>query len=299
MKILVSGASGLVGAALLPGLAEGGDEIVRLVRRHPGNNKSEISWDPAAGRLASGDLEGFDAVVHLGGENIAAGRWNPEKKQRIRDSRVRSTQLMADTLATASKPPQVWVCASAIGYYGDRGAQILSEDSPPGRGFLPDVCREWEESCKAAELRGIRTVQLRIGIVLSRAGGALAKMLLPFKLGLGGKLGGGKQYMSWIAMPDLVGIIKHAIENQDLRGPVNAVAPNPVTNADFTRSLGRVLRRPTIFAVPGFAVRLLFGEMGEQLLLASTRVAPAALTDSGYRFRFSELERALKYLLCD
>jgi len=297
MKVLVSGSSGLVGRALFQALVKGGDEIVSLVRKQPSRMKTEIPWDPGAGRLSMNDLEGFDAVVHLAGESIATGRWTAEKKRRIRDSRVKGTQLLAGALASISNPPRVLVCASAIGYYGNRGTELLREESGHGRGFLPDVCREWETSSDAAADRGIRTAKLRIGVVLSSAGGALAKMRMPFKLGLGGKIGSGEQFMSWVALEDIVGIIRHVIENEALRGPINAVSPHPVSNTEFTRALGRVLSRPTIFAVPSFAARLLFGEMGEQLLLASTRVEPAVLTASGYNFRFPELEPALRHLL--
>jgi uncharacterized protein (TIGR01777 family) len=241
-------------------------------------------------------LEGIDAVVHLAGENIAA-RWTATQKAKIRDSRVRGTQLLCETLARLSSPPQVLVSASAIGYYGDRGEEILTEESPPGRGFLPEVCRAWEAATEAAKQRGMRVVILRLGMVLSAAGGALAKMLPPFRLGLGGMVGSGRQYMSWIALDDVVGTIQHAIVTDALQGPTNAVAPQAVTNQEFTRTLGKALGRPTLLPLPAFAARLMFGEMADELLLASTRVQPTKLLGSGYRFRYPELEDALRHVL--
>jgi uncharacterized protein (TIGR01777 family) len=297
MKILVSGSTGLVGKALVSALTGAGHQVTRLVRSQPGPDGKDVRWDPAAGSLDSGRLEGLDGVVHLAGESIAEGRWTAEKKARIRNSRVQGTRLLADALAQRVQRPKTLICASAIGYYGDRGAEILREESSPGSGFLPDVCREWEAATKPAANSGIRVVNLRTGLVLSSAGGALPKMLPPFKLGIGGKLGSGRQYMSWISIDDLVGIIQHALEKNSLSGPVNAVSPHPVTNLEFTRTLGRVLSRPTIFPVPAFAVRLMFGQMGEDLLLASARVEPARVAASGYVFRHPVLEGALRYVL--
>ncbi len=297
MKILISGSTGLVGAALTPFLTAGGHQVTRLTRSEPAAGETAIRWDPMGGALDVDKLEGFDAVVHLAGENIAAGRWNEERKQRIRDSRVKGTRLLAESLARLKTRPKVLVCASAIGYYGERGDQIVNEDSAAGSGFLPEVCREWEAACEPARQAGIRVVNLRIGVVLSRHGGALAKMLTPFKLGVGGRVGGGRQYFSWIALDDLVGVIHHVLVNEGLRGPVNAVAPRPVTNRELTKTLGRVLWRPTLLPMPAFAVRLLFGEMGNDLLLGSTRVEPARLLASGYAFRFGELEAALRHVL--
>jgi uncharacterized protein len=297
MKILVSGSTGLVGKALVSSLAGAGHQVTRLVRSQPGPGEKDIYWDPAGGNLDSSRLEGLDGVVHLAGESIAEGRWTAEKKARIRNSRVKGTQLLAQALAQRVQRPRTLICSSAIGYYGDRGAEILREDSRPGSGFLPDVCREWEAATKPAADSGIRVVNLRTGLVLSSSGGALPKMLPPFKLGAGGKLGTGQQYMSWIAIDDLVGAIQHALEKNTLSGPVNAVSPHPVTNLEFTKTLGRVLSRPTIFAVPAFAVRLMFGQMGEDLLLASARVEPARLAGSGYVFRYPVLEGALRHVL--
>jgi uncharacterized protein (TIGR01777 family) len=242
-------------------------------------------------------LEGLDAAVHLAGENLATGRWTAEKKARIRESRVNGTRFLCEALVRLAQPPKALMCASAIGYYGDRGEAILREDSPAGSGFLAEVCRAWEGAAAAAVQQGIRVVHLRIGVVLSPAGGALAKMLTPFKMGLGGKIGSGQQYMSWIALDDLLGIIHHALTSDTLQGPVNAVAPQPVTNVEFTTTLGRVLARPTLLPMPAFAARLAFGEMAQELLLASTRVVPASLLASGYGFRYPELEGALRHLL--
>jgi len=246
--------------------------------------------------LSAGHDE-LDAVVHLAGENIAGARWTQRQKTLIRDSRVKGTRVLSDLMGRRSPPPKVLVCASAIGYYGDRGDEILREDSASGSGFLPDVCREWEAACQPAAAKSIRVVNLRIGIVLSQAGGALAKMLTPFKLGAGGVIGSGRQYMSWIALDDVASAIHHALTHDSLRGPVNAVAPNPVTNRDFTRTLGRVLSRPTLFPMPAFVARLALGEMADALLLASARVVPARLLESGFVFRYPDLVGALRHLL--
>jgi len=296
MKVLVTGSTGLVGSALVPFLASGGHEVVRLVRGRLKPGVVEVPWDPQAGTIEAAKLEGLDAVVHLAGERIT-GRWTAAKKARIRSSRVQGTRLLAEALAGLKQPPKTLVCASAIGYYGNRGDEVLREDSPSGAGFLAEVCREWEAAARPAAEKGIRVVQLRIGVVLSPAGGALARMRTPFKLGLGGRIGNGKQYMSWIAIEDLTGAIHHALTNESLRGPVNAVAPRSVTNLEFTKTLGRVLGRPTLFPLPAFAARLAFGEMADELLLASTRVEPTKLVSSGYRFRAPELEGALRHLL--
>lgn len=292
--ILVSGVSGPIGAALLPSLKTHGYEITRLVRG-PATSKDQISWDP--GRpIAPESVSGFDAVVHLAGESIV-GRWTDEKKRKIRESRIAGTSTLAQALAQAKEKPQVFVCSSAIGYYGDRGNEVLNDQSSPGIGFLPDVCREWEEATQAAVRAGIRTVQMRTGIVLSPKGGALGKMLTPFNLGVGGKIGSGQQWMSWIDVQDMVGAIHHIVENDSLRGPVNMVAPHPVTNSEFTKTLASVLSRPAIFPVPGFVVKLAFGEMGETVLLGSQRVEPAQLVSSRYPFRYSTLRASLENIL--
>ena len=296
MKVLVSGASGLVGSALVPFLTTGGHTVHRLVRSDSGD-AADVRWDPETGTVEADKLAGFDAVVHLAGENIAAGRWTAAKKDRIRDSRVDGTRLLCEALSALETPPKVLICASAIGYYGERGDGVLTEESEPGTGFLTEVCEAWEAATRPAADRGIRVVNLRFGMILSPAGGALARMLLPFKLGVGGKLGSGNQYMSWISLDDVVGAVHYALETESLSGPVNAVAPTPVTNRVYTKTLGQVLKRPALFPVPGFAARLAFGEMADALLLASTRVVPEKLNRSGYVFRQPELEGALRHLL--
>ena len=295
MKILVTGATGLVGGALVPLLAAGGHEVVRMGRTAP--ETGDVRWDPERGVLDAKSLEGFDGVVHLAGENIATGRWTAEKKRRIRDSRVRGTRLLAETLAGLERPPGVLVSTSAVGFYGDRGDEELTEASPAGSGFLADVCREWETATEAVQGKGIRVAHARLGVVLSTEGGALAKMLTPFKLGAGGIIGNGRQYMSWITLADTVAALGHLLATDTVAGPVNVVAPAAVTNHEFTRTLGRVLRRPTLFPVPGFAARLAFGEMADALLLASTRVRPVALLESGYAFRHDSFEGGLRHVI--
>jgi hypothetical protein len=296
MNILVSGASGLIGQALIPVLTTGGHRVICLVRFKPQGGESLVYWDPAGGDIDAPKLEGFDAVVHLAGEPIT-GRWNAAKKRAIRESRVKSTRLLCETLARLSNRPRVLIAASASGYYGDRGDEMLREESEAGSSFLSQVCQEWEAATKVAAEGGIRVVNLRFGFVLSLAGGGLAKMLPVFKMGAGGKIGSGRQYLSWIAIDDLVQIILFAMTAEALHGPVNTVAPNPVTNVVFTKTLGGVLGRPAIFPMPAFAVRLAFGEMGKELLLASTRIEPTRLLKAGYQFRFPELEGALRHLL--
>lgn len=296
MKILLSGSSGLVGSALTPFLVSEGHDVIKLVRSQNPTIHSGITWDPPRRGPDPDALTGVDAVVHLAGEGITA-RWTEGKKQVIRESRTKGTLLLATALAKMKTPPKVLVSASAIGIYGNRGAEILRETSAPGTGFLPDVCKEWEVTTKPAADKGIRVVNLRIGVVLSRFGGALGKMLLPFKLGVGGKIGSGAQYMSWIAMDDVLGVILFALTNESLRGPVNTVAPRPVTNAEYTKILGKVLARPTIFPLPAPVARLVLGEMADAVLLASARVEPTALTNKAYKFRYPDLEGALRHLL--
>jgi len=296
MNILVTGSRGLIGRALVPFLTAGGHRVIRLVRSKASSDAGDVVWDPAAGMIDRAALAGLEAVVHLAGENIF-GRWTARKKAQIRDSRVHATRLLSESLAQLSRPPRVFVCASVAGFYGDRGSEILREESASGSSFLAEVCREWEAATHAAANAGIRVVNLRTGIVLAAAGGALATMLLPFRLGLGGRIGSGRQFLSWITLDDLLEVILHALRTEALRGPVNAVAPNPVTNLEFTRTLGRVLLRPTLFPVPAFAARLVLGEMADELLLASARLEPARLRATGFRFRFPELEGALRHLL--
>ena len=294
MRIGVTGATGLVGSALLPVLEGAGHEAVGL-RRGAGDAAGPPSWDPAAGSVAAGGP--LDAVVHLAGENIAGGRWNAARKARIRDSRVEGTGALCRGLANLDPRPATLVCASAVGFYGDRGDERLDESSPAGTGFLADVCQEWEAAAAPARDAGIRVVHLRIGIVLTPAGGALGQMLLPFKLGVGGVIGSGRQFMSWIALDDVVAAALHAIRTDGLEGPVNAVAPNPATNTEFTKTLGRVLRRPTIFPMPAFGARLAFGEMADHLLLGGARVEPTRLKEAGFEFGYPTLEGALRHLL--
>ncbi len=244
-------------------------------------------------------MEGLDAVVHLAGENIATERWSEEKKNRIRESRVDTAKKLCQNLITLSKPPKALICASAIGYYGDRGGELLDEKSTSGTGFLAEVCRDAESETQPASNAGMRVVLLRIGVVLSKNGGALAKMLLPFQMGIGGPLGSGRQYMSWIAIDDMVGTIVHALNNETLSGPVNAVAPNPVTNAEYSRVLGKVLKRPAFMPMPAFAVRALFGELADEILLSSMRVKPTILEISGYNYQYPQLQDALEHLLVE
>jgi uncharacterized protein (TIGR01777 family) len=293
-RILVSGSSGLIGAALIPALKPSGYDITCLVRG-AASGKEQIQWDPAL-PLAPESVSGFDAVVHLAGESIV-GRWTEAKKTRIRESRVHGTRRLAEALAQAPQRPRVFISASAIGYYGDRGEETLREDSASGSGFLPEVCREWEDATKPAAKAGIRTVQMRFGLVLSRHGGALQKMLLPFRMGVGGNMGNGRQWWSWIDIDDLVGAVQHVIKTETLQGPVNVVGPCPVKNAEFTKTLASVLSRPAIFPMPAFAARLAFGQMGDELLLASQRVEPAKLLASAYVFHKPELRAALEGVL--
>lgn len=295
MKILVSGSRGLVGSSLVPSLIEDGHEVVRLVRSYP--QSGDIMWNPERGEITASDLEGFDAVVHLAGDNIASGRWTAQKKRAIRSSRIDGTKLLCSALATLKNKPEVVISASAIGYYGNRSDEILTESSKSGDGFLAQVCREWEAATMPAQSAGIRVALMRIGVVLSRDGGALTKMLPPFRAGVGGKLGTGKQYLSWISIDDLCSIILHTIKTRKLQGPVNAVSPHPVTNEEFTAALGETLRRPTIFPVPQFAAQLLLGEMADELLLSSTLVKPEKLVSSGYEFSNPQIQQALKCIL--
>ncbi len=295
MRISVTGSSGLIGSALVPLLTAEGHEVARVSRSTAA--RGAWRWDPGAGHVDGRAVNGMDAVVHLAGESIAGGRWSEARKDRIRASRVRGTRVVAEAVARADPRPQALLCASAMGFYGDRGDELLTETSAPGRGFLSEVSREWEEACAPARDEGVRVVNLRFGIVLSPAGGALAKMLLPFRLGAGGVVGSGRQWWSWVALDDAVGAIRHALVTPGLAGPVNVAAPNPVTNAEFTRTLGRVLARPTLFPVPAFAARLALGEMADALLLASARLVPVRLQQTGYVFRRPELEGALRHLL--
>lgn len=296
--VVVSGASGLIGASLVSLLRTGGYRVRPLERRRgSGGDPDGIAWDIQAGTLDREELEGVDAVVHLAGESIAGGRWTDEKKRRILESREKGTHLLAGALAGLRRKPGVLVSASASGYYGDRRNEIVTEDAPAGDGFLSRVCVAWEGATEAARRAGIRTVLLRSGVVLSPAGGALGQMLLPFKVGVGGRIGRGNQYMPWIDLDDEVGLILHAMATSGLAGPLNGTAPEPVTNAAFTDILGRVLRRPTLLPLPALALKALFGEMGEALLLEGVRMVPRKALESGYRFLLPSLEDSLRFQL--
>jgi len=300
MKILVTGASGLVGKSLVDFLSSGGHEVFKLVR-HEAKDSSEIQWTPASldqlGYVDLAKLEGFDAVVHLAGENIAARRWTAKQKQKIYDSRIYATKFLARSLAKLEKPPRVFISASAIGIYGDKASESLDESSIAADDFLAKTCKDWEEACKPALDKGIRVVNARFGIILHPRGGALAKMLPLFQLGGGGILGSGKQYMSWVALDDVIAALHHCLMNETLSGAVNVVAPEAVTNIEFTKVLARVLRRPAIFPAPALALKLVLGEMAEALLLPSTRVKPDRLLSSGFKFSYEELETAFKHML--
>ena len=294
MNVLISGATGLIGSALIPELEARGHTVTRLSRSKAGPDT--IRWDPSAGTI-DGDLGGTEAVVHLAGENIAQGRWNPDKKRRIVDSRVKGTRLLAEGIAALPTPPKVMVSTSAVGYYGDRGDEVLTEESAPGTGFLPRVCQEWEAAAEPARRSGIRVVYPRLGVVLSPESGALGTTLPLFKLGVGGKIGDGRQWVSWVAIDDVVGAIVHALTDESVEGPVNVGSPNPMTNAEYTKVLGKVLGRPTVLPLPAPAARIMLGEVADALLLASQRMEPAKLEATGYDFRYPQLEGALRHLL--
>jgi uncharacterized protein len=292
MKVLIAGASGLIGSALIPSLEAEGAEVTRLVRSTP--KPGEIEWHPNQDAMDPARLEGFEAVINLAGENVAGGRWTEELKRRIHDSRVNGTHLLSEAMAKLAKRPRVFLCASATGFYGDRDDEVLDEHSDSGGGFLAGVCREWEQATEPAASAGVRVVNLRFGVILAREGGMLAKLLTPFKMGMGGKVGSGKQIISWVAIDDAVSVIKLALHDETFRGPVNVVAPNPVTNEAFTKTLGHVLSRPTALAMPAFAARLAFGEMADEMLLTSQYVVPKRLTDAGFQYQYPELEAALR-----
>ena len=294
MKILITGASGMVGTRLQSDLSAMGHDLLLASRREPEDEK-HIKWGVDEGFAEPERLEGLDAVVHLAGENVSGLRWTDEKKKAIRDSRVLGTRSIVEAISRLEKKPEVFIASSAIGFYGERGDEEVTESSAPGNNFLAGVCRDWEAESRRAEDAGIRTVLLRTGIVLTKEGGALGTMLLPFKLGVGGVVGSGKQWMSWISMDDHIAVIEFAIENENLRGAVNSVAPNPVTNEEFTKTLGEVLYRPTFLPLPEFAVSMVFGEMGDALLLASTKVIPKRLLDAGFEFKYRNLKQAIEH----
>ena len=297
MKVAITGSTGLIGSALVQRLEEKEHEVIRLVRSQQQARKTDIYWDPQISRLNPDHLKEIDAVVHLAGENISRGRWTAARKRRIRDSRIQATRFLCETLRQLSHPPRVLVSASATGYYGNRGDRKLVEVDDPGQGFLAELVQEWEQATLLAVEKGIRVVQARFGVVLSPTGGALARMTVPFRMGLGGKIGNGRQYISWIALDDAVGAICRALDDDSLAGPVNIVSPGPVTNAEFTRTLGKILGRSTLLPLPAFAARLALGKMADELLLASTRVIPARLQGVGYEFLQPKLEGALRHLL--
>lgn len=299
MKVLISGSSGLVGSALCQRLeAEPDCEIVRLVRKQsPDTQQTSVVWNPAEGQLEPQAFDGVDVVVHLGGVNIAGKRWSPEVKQKIFNSRFQSTSLLATKLATLEQKPSVFLCASAVGFYGDRGEERLDESSPRGEGFLADVCQAWEQATQPAQDAGMRVVNMRFGMILDRKGGALGQMLTPFKMGVGGRLGSGKQYWSWIALPDVINALQFCLNHSELAGPVNFVAPDEVTNLEFTKTLGKVLSRPTCLPVPAWGVKTAFGEMGQELMLTSARVVPKKLIEAGFQFQYPQLEDAFRSVL--
>ena len=296
MKIVVSGSTGLIGSALTRALARRGDDVVPLVRRRVAPGEQALAWDPEQGTIDGAGLEGTDAVIHLAGENVF-GRWSPAKKQRIYDSRVKGTRLVSDALAGLHRHPATLLAASAIGYYGDRGDEPVTEESAPGEDFLAHVARDWESATAVATRAGIRVVNMRMGVVLTTTGGALSKMLPAFRLGLGGRVGSGNQYLSWIALADVLNAILHLLEKADLVGPVNMTAPAPITNREFARALGKVLGRPAVVTVPAFALRMAFGTEGAAMLQSGQRVLPKRLVASGFHFSCKDVETALRYLL--
>jgi uncharacterized protein len=303
MRILVSGSTGMVGSDLVLALKHAGHDVLRLVRRRGNFTETQIGWDAEKGIRELSTLEGLDAVVHLAGENIAGGLWTEERKERIHDSRTIGTKQLVETLGSLKQPPKTFVCASAIGYYGNRGNEVLTEVSSHGQGFLAKTCREWESAAQEASVFGIRVVSTRFGIILSPKGGALKAMSLPFRLGLAGNLGNGKQYMSWVALEDVVGALLHVLKHDELYGPVNVVSPEPVTNAQFTDAMRKILI-PAFLPMhywtppaPALAIQALFGEMGQELLLSSQRVKPIRLEETGYSFKYPQIKPTLRALL--
>ena len=297
LKIAIAGSSGFIGTHLVGHLESQGRKVYRLVRYQPYRSTTEIHWNHVEGTINSASIDGLDVVINLAGLSLSSGKWTAKNKEIMRGSRVDGTRFLAESIAKLKNPPKLFIAASAIGYYGNRGDEILKEDGRPGEGFLSDLCIDWEESAKPASDAGIRVINLRTSIVLDKNGGALLKMLTTFKLGVGGKIGSGKQYMSWITIFDHVRAIEHIIGNESISGPVNLTSPNPVTNAEFTKTLGRVLRRPTMMPLPAFAIDLMFGEMGRTLLLGSQRVIPEVLSKSGFVFESPDLESGLNRVL--
>ena len=298
MKVLLSGSTGLIGSALSTHLKNKGYQVFSLTRDIEQKDDNFIYWNPQKKELNLKDFEGFETIIHLAGENVGTGgRWNEKKRKQIRESRVVATQVLSDTLTQLEHPPKLFICASAIGYYGERGNTAITENSPPGGGFLSNVCSEWESATKSAQEKGIRVINTRIGVVLSPNGGALKQMLLPFRLGLGGALGSGKQFMSWVALDDVINAFYFLMKHESIQGPVNLVSPKAVTNKKFTLALGKTLHRPTIFTVPEFMIKLIFGKKGEELLLSSQNVKPETLLKEGFQFQYPDIEKALHHLL--
>lgn len=298
MKVLVSGSTGLVGSCLVQVLKDKGCEVLRLLRPTSDDVEEEtVTWDPLEKSIELDRLEGLDAVIHLGGAGIADRRWTESRKKLLRSSRVDSTKFLAQTLSKLKKPPKTFICASGVGYYGNRGPTKVTESGKKGTGFLSQLAAEWEKATADANKASIRTISLRIGVVLAKEGGALSRMLLPFKLGLGGKIGSGGQYMSWITLEDLCEVIHFCLIHKKIEGPVNTITPHAVTNYDFTKALGKALSRPTIFPMPAFIAKLVFGEMGEELLLSGQNAAPKKLVDAGFSFIHPKIDGALASLL--
>jgi uncharacterized protein len=297
MKVLVSGASGLIGTTLCEALKQRGDDVARLVRKEWTSNESEILWDPKADYIERGKIEGFDAAVHLSGENLGSSRWTENKKLKILESRTETTRLLCKTFMGLENPPKTWVCASATGYYGNCGDRKIDENEPRGETFLAEVCRQWEEATHPAKEKDIRVVNTRFGLVMGGKNSPFAKMLLPFKLGLGGPVGPGTQYVPWVTLDDAIRALLYALDTHTLEGPVNVVSPNPVRNKEFVASLGRALNRPTVLPFPACAARLLFGEMADNLLLISQRAIPWKLEESGFTFDHPELDEAIRHVL--
>lgn len=294
MRIAITGSTGLVGSELVSRLKEKGHDVYRMVRRFPPPHSTDIYWNPDLGKIDVSALEGMDAVIHLAGVNVAEARWSKTQKERIWKSRVVTTHFLCKALAGLAAPPRLLIQTSATGYYGDRGDEICTEESTQGKNFLADLCHEWERAGEVAKQKGIRVIVVRMGMVLSRQGGALRKMLRPFRLGLGGVMGSGQQWMSWILLSDLVSVFDFLLSHPLIAGFINAVTPHPVKNREFTKILGHVLQRPTLLPLPAFAVRMLFGEMGERLLLEGCRVMPQKLSEAGFGFENPFLEEALR-----
>lgn len=299
MKVAISGSSGLIGSVLIPRLESVGHTVVRLVRDHRQHGANDIYWQPASHILDPQRLEGLDVVIHLGGQNIASGYWTKARRHTIQTSRTQSTSFLSETIAGLRTPPRLFMSASAVGYYGHRGDEWLDESASPGTGFLAETCIQWEQSTAILAARAIRVVILRFGMVLSRRGGALKFMAPAFRWGLGGMIGDGSQYVSWITAADVAAVVNRVIDDATIRGPVNVVAPNPVTNREFTKVLAHTLRRPAYLPLPASVARLLFGALADELLLASARVTPRILLDAGYSFAHPELPSALRKVLND